>query len=485
MGENRKFSRREFMKMAGATGAALWASGATSVLRPSRAFAQEEITVAVHAVPHATAVYKFRDQFEEEYGIKVNVVEMAPEAIFEKEMTEFTAQSGAFDVVQFMPSWIADYSVHLEPLKPLAEELGLDFKLDDVVASFREIYTTWGGVWYAMTWDGDTNIFYYNKLAFDNEDYQQTFEDEYGYPLGVPKTWLEYLDVAKFFNGWDWDEDGEDEYGCAEYLKRGRMYWWFLDRFGSMGGVYFDEDITPLINTPAGLMALENMIAAVEYMPPGALNYAYSELRLALINGDVAMGKQWTDVGKAADLADESKVKGNMGYAMVPGWELKKGEINYRPMMAGGWNLGIPRYSEHKEAAARFLLFITSPEISVQITMDPDTSLDPYRISHYESPEFQALWPTAKDYLQAINDTLAIGFPELQIPGAAEYLDVLDLELTEALAGNKGPEEALNSAADQWNEITDRLGLDTQKEEWNKEYDAMKGLGIVYTPMEE
>ena len=41
---------------------------------------EEEITVAVHAVPHATGVYMFRDQFERQTGIKVNVVEMAPEA---------------------------------------------------------------------------------------------------------------------------------------------------------------------------------------------------------------------------------------------------------------------------------------------------------------------------------------------------------------------------------------------------------------------
>jgi ABC-type glycerol-3-phosphate transport system substrate-binding protein len=46
--------------------------------------AAEEITVAVHAVPHATGVYMFRDEFEKQYGIKLNVVEMAPEAIFEK-----------------------------------------------------------------------------------------------------------------------------------------------------------------------------------------------------------------------------------------------------------------------------------------------------------------------------------------------------------------------------------------------------------------
>ncbi len=447
-----------------------------------KAAAAEEITVAVHAVPHATGVYMFRDEFEKQYNIKVNVVEMAPEAIYEKQMTEFTAGTGAYDVVQFMPAWIADYSRFLEPLEPLAEKNGIDLKRDDIGPAFRDFYNQWAGTTYAMTWDGDLHIFYYNKLAFENPEHQEKFKAETGKELKVPETWDEYTEVCRFFSGWDWDNDGEKEYGCDEYLQRGRMYWWFLDRFASMGGVYFDEDMNPLINTKAGVMALQNMIDTVPYMPPGALNHGYTELRLAIINGDVAMGKQWTDVGKAADLAPESKVKGKIGYALVPGWRWDD-TVVYRPMLAGGWNLGIPKDSRHKDAAIKFIGFYTSPEKSLAITKDPATSLDPYRISHYASPEFQSLFPTAKDYLAVIDATLKVGFPELQIPGAAEYMDVLDLELTEALAGNKSPQEALDAAAAAWNEITDRLGREAQKDLWNKQYDAMKASGIQYRPL--
>jgi len=38
----------------------------------------------------------------------------------------------------------------------------VDLKQDDVAAAFRDIYNKWGGVTYAMTWDGDLNLFYYN-----------------------------------------------------------------------------------------------------------------------------------------------------------------------------------------------------------------------------------------------------------------------------------------------------------------------------------
>jgi multiple sugar transport system substrate-binding protein len=154
-------------------------------------------------------------------------------------------------------------------------------------------------------------------------------------------------------------------------------------------------------------------------------------------------------------------------------------------MIAGGWNLGIPKYSKHKEAAIRFLHFITSPEISLQITKSPDTSLDPYRLSHYQSSEFRSLWPTAGEYLDAINANLAAGYPDLLIPGSAEYMDKLDYALCQALAGEKAPKEALDDTARAWDEITDRLDREKQKAYWNAQYDAMKKQEIVFKVWKE
>jgi len=421
-------------------------------------FAGETITVAVHAVPHATGVYMFKDRFEKETGIKIKVIEMAPEAIYEKEMTEFTAQSGAYDVVQFNPAWIADYSYHLEPLQSLAEKYNLGFKLEDIMPIFRELYCSWGGVWYGMPWDGDTHMVYYRKDQFEK------------YGLTPPKTWDKYRDIAAFFDERDWDDDGQIEYGEASYLKRGRTYWWFLGRLAGYGGNYFDENMNPLINSEAGVKALENLLATIPYMPPGVLNYAYMEVRTAYVKGDVAMCLQWTCVGKAAENPEESKIVGKTGYTVFP---------QGKTMIAGGWDLGIPKYSKHKGAAATFIHFITRPDISLDIVIDPNTSLDPYRVSHYNSPKFRAAWPTAGEYLDAIKANLRQGFPDLLIPGAAEYMDALDYQLTLAYAGQKSARDALNDAAKEWKEITKRLGSEEQKKAWLTQLETMKAMGIV------
>ena len=64
--------------------------------------------------------------------------------------------------------------------------------------------------------------------------------------------------------------------------------------------------------------------------------------------------------------------------------------------------------------------------------------------------------------------TSGVGNPnavlDLRIPGTADYYDALDVESARAMAGEIGPQEAMNNAATKWDEITDRLGRDKQKD---------------------
>ncbi len=65
---------------------------------------------------------------------------------------------------------------------------------------------------------------------------------------------------------------------------------------------------------------------------------------------------------------------------------------------------------------------------------------------------------------------------ELGIPGGREYMEALDIAITSAFAGTD-PQEALDQAAERWEEITDRLGRDSQRDAyiqwrqgpWNEE----------------
>ncbi|MEP5516653.1 MAG: ABC transporter substrate-binding protein, partial [Bauldia litoralis] len=75
---------------------------------------------------------------------------------------------------------------------------------------------------------------------------------------------------------------------------------------------------------------------------------------------------------------------------------------------------------------------------------------------------YAELWPDAKEYLVNLNNSANVGVLDLIMPGAQDYFLSLDRMATDVWAG-ADPQTALNTAAAEWNDTTDRLGADSQK----------------------
>jgi multiple sugar transport system substrate-binding protein len=118
--------------------------------------------------------------------------------------------------------------------------------------------------------------------------------------------------------------------------------------------------------------------------------------------------------------------------------------------------------SKNEEAAFLYALWATSPSISLQRVMLPYALRDPYRISHYKSAAYRKLWPGAKDYLITLSDAANGAVIDMIMTGAADYANALDRAMTAIYAG-KDPQAGLNDAAQEWDRITNRLGVDRQK----------------------
>jgi hypothetical protein len=84
--------------------------------------------------------------------------------------------------------------------------------------------------------------------------------------------------------------------------------------------------------------------------------------------------------------------------------------------------------------------------------------------------------------LKAIEDSFPHVVPDPVIPAANEYQRKLSFEITEALAKRKSPKEALDSAAAEWEKITDRRARDKQKAMWGERLHEMKQVGIEHHP---
>lgn len=419
-------------------------------------------------------------------GIEIEVVEVPFAEVYSQQTAEFLAGSGTLDLVVFYPAFIGDYAGNdfIQPLDDFIADL--DPELDDVFTAFRELYLGWDNQTYALPFDGDVTMLLYRQDLLDHPDEQAAFEEQFGRELAAPETWDEYVEVGQFFTRDAGDTLGDDVlerpfYGCAEYGQRGFAYAWYVNRFASQGGVYFDADMVPQIDTPEAVAALENMKEAVDTCsPPDVLNVGYDELRDLFINGDVFMVVQWSDVPKKAGDPEESAIPGLAGYGMVPGTRMDDGTVNHRSSMPVGRVFGIPTDAPNPEAAYWVAWFLTTQTslFDVSTTM---TGLDPYRESHRDPSAFTMFGSEeeASTYLDAVAAVLEVGFPDIAIPGSAQYNDALDLAVTRALAGEISAEDALAEAATEWQRITESQGLERQQDLWRSSLETWERLGLI------
>jgi len=459
-----------------------------------------EITVFTQTPPFiAKPVQMFRADWERETGGKVRLITAPWAELYEKMYTSFALGARKYDIIIFPAAWLADFASN-GFLASLDTFIAADKKLEwfDILPVYRERISTYAGTIYAIPMDGDNHIFYYRRDAIDNPEYKARFEAKYGYELTPPKTWQEVKNIAEFFNGWDWDGDGRNEYGVVEAMRKGdQAYWTFFSRAaayvsipGQPGGLFFDpETMKPLINSPGHLQALKDWLEVKKFGVPGMINMDSGEIRTVYAVGEACMAIDWGDIGVIADTSPESTVKGKVGYSILPGskkvWDYKKNKwvefptINYAPYLAfGGWLGAIDAKSKNVKAAYDFLSFLGNPENGYISVTTPETGFNPYRKSHFEK---LAGWygygfVHPEDYLSAIEATIAHPNvqPDLRIPGTAQYFEALDAQLSLALAGAKTPEKALDDAVKEWERITEKLGKENQL----KNYRASLGLPI-------
>ena len=159
--------------------------------------------------------------------------------------------------------------------------------------------------------------------------------------------------------------------------------------------------------------------------------------------------------------------------------------------------------SKHKDAAAWVIGFVTGKEAACIEGADPDNGIDPYRRSTFDHPkaflltdpsrnnpgdifpEEKGKLPTGFTNLEDAERFCELGrmafensFPQLDVPGQAEYYDKLDLYVNLALDGKMTPKQAMDKCAEEWEQITDAYGRENQTEFWRTRLQQGKKLGL-------
>ena len=469
------------------------AAGAMFALASAPGYAGQFDGVTVNVMTQTGAIQeplqRRAPDFEKMTGAKINIIAVPFSDLYQKVLTDWASGTNSVDAAVFAPQWMVDYvsGSYLEELGPrIAKDK--DLQWDQIAPFFRDFSASFGGKTYLIPLDGDFHMLYYRTDVLEKAG------------LKPPRTWVEYLEVAKALNGKDFNGDGTKGYGsCIAKKRNAQSYWFVTDIVGSMvqskgtsQGTFFDtKDMKPLIDNEAFRKALDFLKKSGKYGPPDELNMDVSDTRPLFVSGKCALNLDWGDVGVLAIDPKASKVIDKTGSVITPGskdvlnWETGKLEactkdtcphaidgVNHAPYAAfGGWSGGINVKAKDKvkDAAYAFLSYVGQPaQSNVDVTIGA-TGFNPYRTSQMA---YNDVWKNAgmskvagDSYLGAIKDSLDSPnmILDLRIPQNQKYQQVvLDEAIARYLAGELDKEATVTAVLSGWNDLNEQIGVDNQ-----------------------
>ena len=442
-----------------------WAqSAADRAVEAAKQYAGETLTITWEAGLQALDPLNFSGpKWEELTGVKIQVIEIPISELFTKTVAEHRAGTGAYDMLNVVPAWLPDLVTAgvLEPLDEYVDKYGYRDELQDIAPTYRDNQMTYGGKIYGLPDDGDVLILYYRTDLFGDADNQKAFKDQYGYDLAPPSDWQQFYEISKFFT----DQYAPKLYGSALIHAPGLVHYLYLQRFRTAGGKLFDgESMKAQINGDTGVAVLQDMVKQLDNMPKGAAGWGPIEVLNSWLAGELAMQIWWPPPGRwsagygaeeeALSWLPKSTIAGKVGYALPP---------DGYPELAAGFALSVAANSKKKELAYLFAQWLNSKDISIQRVTLPYALRDPFRTSHFNSDHYKNLWPAAKDYLATLQQGAETGLLDLSIIDTFAYEESLTRAVVSALAGGDA-KEALEQAAEEWDALTEDIGVDDQRE---------------------
>lgn len=388
----------------------------------------KQLTLAVNSGVEGDALKAAARDYEAQTGVHINIAEFPYANLFEKELIDLNARTGAYDVIMLDDPWFPRFASAelLTDLQAIYEKSGETPDLDFLPASIalcRHPYET--GRLYALPYVGNSQLFFYRKDIFQK------------YNLKEPATWDDVLQAARTIS----------ERENANAASGGRMYGYvmraaqgnavvadFMPIFWAFGAEMFDASGRPTVNSPEGIAALKFMLELGKYAPPGYQSFNADEVSAHLLQGTAAMSINWPAwIGAFSDPA-KSKVIGKMEFATLPGSASKTGHAEI-----GNWLLAIPRDANNKDAAFAFLRWATSAE---QMKRSALRGNPPTRRSLFTDAALVAKFPSYPAQLQSLETSK----PRPRTPLWNEIENVFGIFLSKANSGELSPEEAMNQA---------------------------------------
>ncbi len=398
----------------------------------------KQLTLAVNSGVEGDALKQAARDYEAQTGVHINIAEFPYANLFEKELIDLNARTGAYDLIMLDDPWFPKFATRdsLTDLAPLYAKRGIKGPDEDFVpasiALCRHPYES--GALYALPYVGNSQLFFYRKDIFEKHN------------LKEPATWDDVLSAARLIS----------ERETASAPGGGRMHGYvmraaqgnavvadFMPIFWAYGAEMFDENGKPTVNSPEGIAALKFMLELGKYSPPGYQSFNADEVNAHLLQGTAAMSINWPAWISSINDPAKSKVIGKMEFTVMPG-AAKSGRAEI-----GNWLISIPRSAKNTDAAFDFLVWATSAE---QMKRSAMRGNPPTRKSVFTDAELVAKFPAYPMQLRSLENSR----PRPRTSSWNEIENAFGIYLSKANSGELSPEDAMNQANAKIAEIIER-----------------------------
>ncbi len=401
------------------------------------------LVIAIVSNPQMKDAIALAPEFEKATGIGLKFVSL-PENQARAKITASTAtEGGEFDVVMISnyeaPQWAANG--WLENLEPhIAATPGYDE--GDFIPSIKQSLS-YENQLYAVPFYGESSFLAYRKDLFEKA----------GLTMPAKPTWQQIADFAAKLD--------DKANGVAGICLRGKPGWGeslapFTTVANTFGAQWFDQNWNAKLTSPEFTAAANFYVNLIrEHGEVGASSAGFSECGTRYTQGNAAMWYDATVMAGTNEDPASSKIVGKSGYAPAPVVKTQASGWLYT------WALGIPKVAKDKDAAWKFMAWMTDKAYVQKVGQTYGWNRVPpgVRKSTYDIPEYaDAAKAYAKPTLDGIADANQqkvmanpVPYPGIQFVGIPEFQDLgtrVSQQLSAAIAGRESVEDALKQSQD-------------------------------------
>ncbi|MEL6208069.1 MAG: sugar ABC transporter substrate-binding protein [Pseudomonadota bacterium] len=406
-------------------------------LTPGKPYAGTTLDILSVVTPQFDGLMLRADEFTELTGIETEWTFIPFGNLQEKLVAEGIAQTGTYDVVNYLDSWGPPNAHWLVKIDELMAQDGIS--MERYPAAFAR----------SAQFDGET-------LGFPLRAHPQLMFYRKDLIAEPPQTWADVIRIGN-----ELKESHPEVAPLALYFNndgnRQNLFIW-LNFLWAAGADVFNDDWTAAWTSEEALQATEDYIAlhtTHEVTNPNSVAFVEQDARQSFMQGNSAMIPVWWWAYSGFYNPDSSTLtKDQVGFTGMPSYE------GVTKTYAISMPFSISSYSDDQEAAWEFMKWLSNPDMDKANAIEREVKGESIvnnvvtHISSLQDPDVNA----ANDGIQAAAwESLKESDIMPQIPEWPEVGDLLSAAIAEAAAG--GDVRALMiEAAEQSDRLLKRAG---------------------------